>query len=93
MCDLSRVVGNGSKQQVVGFIPLMIFSISLCWTSEKQVRDGRLPTGRGGAEGEGEEEPGNIERMLLTLDLKKSMKLLHRSAVVSVSEGVCGFRR
>jgi len=45
------------------------------------------------ARGEGGEELGIRERMLLTLDLKKSMKLLQHSSVASVESDGWGFRR
>ena len=45
------------------------------------------------SEGNRDGELDITEQMLLTLDLKKSMKLWHCSSVASVEEDGCGFRR
>ncbi len=59
----------------------------------KHERDGKLQ-GEGLEAGRNkEDELGISEWMLLTLDLKKSMKLLHLSSVASVEEGGYGLRR
>ena len=92
MYDLSRAVGMGSRAQVQGFIFLRISSMWLCLTPIKWSRDGELPDSGSMIVGGREKELDIREWMLLTLALKKSMKLLHCSTVASVADD-CGFRR
>lgn len=89
MCDLSRAVGIGSRVQVQDFIFLRISSTWLSRTSARCRGDRTLADKVLVADGELDIR----ERMLLTLDLKKSMKLLHCSSVASVEEDGSGFRR
>lgn len=92
MFDLTRAVGTGSRAQVEDFIVLMVTSTSRCVMLEKQQIGWEIPgcgmaVGAGGVEG-----LVRWDRMVSTLVLKKVMKLLHCSSVISVCVGVCGLR-
>ena len=93
MCDLSRAVGMGSRAHVQGFILLRTFSMWLCCTSVKYGMGCTLTGRLLAAGGDRGEELVIRVRMLLTLDLKKSIKQLHCSSVASVEEEDCGFSR
>ena len=89
----SESLRMGSRAQVQGFIFLAISSIWFCLIPAKWSRDSKL-LDSGSMLGGGRKEELDIrERMLLTLALKKSMKLLHLSSVASAGEDDCGFRR
>ena len=93
MFGFTRAVGKGSRAQVEGFILPMMSSVYCCETSGKQGRSWEIPDcGSRVRIGRVERQPDR-KLMVSTLELKKAMKLLHCSSVVSMCWAVCGLRR
>ena len=82
----TRAVGKGSRTQIEGVILLMMSSTSCCETSGKQWRGWEFADcGSTVRIGKVERQPDRTAWMKSILELKKAMKLLQCSSVVSMS--------
>ena len=93
VCNLTRAVGRGSREQVEGFICRMMSSVCCRVMGVKQERGWDGPdcwlAVRGGEEGVSERE----ERIVSTFALKYDRKLLHFSVVIDWFMVVFGLRK